>query len=183
VARRHDADRAGARAYLGPGRRANRVVPAWFSRYRVHLAQGCAAAGRRGVAGGGALAGAGLAAMPDSPFTKAVIMSVPIGAACRPLGRVPQSGRLAAKLPRQLLHSWCPRNTPNCTGTGCRRPDCPPSICTAQTTAAPRTTRRGLSGCYPMKASSRSSKTPDTSCSSISDVVARHIVDFVGQAS
>jgi pimeloyl-ACP methyl ester carboxylesterase len=62
-------------------------------------------------------------------------------------------------------------------------PDSPPSICTAQTTAAPRTTRRGLSGCYPMKASSRSSKTPDTSCSSISDVVARHIVDFVGQAS
>jgi pimeloyl-ACP methyl ester carboxylesterase len=55
----------------------------------------------------GALAGAGLAAMPDSPFTKAVIMSVPIGAAFRPLGRVPQSGRLAAKLPRQLLHIWC----------------------------------------------------------------------------
>jgi pimeloyl-ACP methyl ester carboxylesterase len=54
----------------------------------------------------GALAAAGLAAMPDSPFTKAVIMSVPISAAFRPLGRVPQSGRLATKLPRQLLHSW-----------------------------------------------------------------------------
>jgi pimeloyl-ACP methyl ester carboxylesterase len=51
--------------------------------------------------GWGALAGAGLAAMPDSPFTKAVIMSVPISAAFRPLGRVPQSGRLAAKLPRR----------------------------------------------------------------------------------
>jgi pimeloyl-ACP methyl ester carboxylesterase len=54
----------------------------------------------------GALAAAGLAAMPDSPFTKAVIMSVPISAAFRPLGRVPQSGRLATKLSRQLLHSW-----------------------------------------------------------------------------
>jgi pimeloyl-ACP methyl ester carboxylesterase len=54
----------------------------------------------------GAIAGAGLAAMPDSPFTKAVIMSVPISAAFRPFGRVPHSARLAAKLPRQLLHSW-----------------------------------------------------------------------------
>jgi pimeloyl-ACP methyl ester carboxylesterase len=54
----------------------------------------------------GAIAGAGLAAMPDSPFAKAVIMSVPFSAAFRPFGRVPQSGRLAAKLPRQLLHSW-----------------------------------------------------------------------------
>jgi pimeloyl-ACP methyl ester carboxylesterase len=33
-------------------------------------------------------------------------MSVPLSAAFRPFGRVPQSGRLAAKLPRQLLHSW-----------------------------------------------------------------------------
>jgi hypothetical protein len=54
----------------------------------------------------GAIAGAGLAAMPDSPFAKAVIMSVPFSAAFRPFGRVPHSGRLAAKLPRQLLHSW-----------------------------------------------------------------------------
>jgi pimeloyl-ACP methyl ester carboxylesterase len=54
----------------------------------------------------GAIAGAGLAAMPDSPFTKAVIMSVPLSAAFRPFGRVPQSGRLAAMLPRQLLRSW-----------------------------------------------------------------------------
>jgi len=54
----------------------------------------------------GAIAGAGLAAMPDSPFAKAVIVSVPFSAAFRPFGRVPHSGRLAAKLPRQLLHSW-----------------------------------------------------------------------------
>jgi pimeloyl-ACP methyl ester carboxylesterase len=54
----------------------------------------------------GAIAGAGLAAMPDSPFTKAVIMSVPMTAAFRPFGRVPHSAQLAAKLPRQVLHSW-----------------------------------------------------------------------------
>jgi pimeloyl-ACP methyl ester carboxylesterase len=54
----------------------------------------------------GAIAGAGLAAMPESPFTKAVIMSVPLSAAFRPFGRAPQSGRLAAMMPRQLLHSW-----------------------------------------------------------------------------
>ena len=54
----------------------------------------------------GAIAGAGLAAMPNSPFTNAVIMSVPLSAAFRPFGRVPQAGRLAAMLPRQLLRSW-----------------------------------------------------------------------------
>ncbi|HEX2286955.1 MAG TPA: alpha/beta fold hydrolase [Mycobacterium sp.] len=54
----------------------------------------------------GAIAGTGLAAMPDSPFAKAVIMSVPISAAFRPLGRIPDVGRLAAHLPRQLLRSW-----------------------------------------------------------------------------
>jgi pimeloyl-ACP methyl ester carboxylesterase len=54
----------------------------------------------------GAIAGAGLAAMPDSPFTKAVIMSVPPSAAFRPLGKVPDVGRLAALMPRQLLRSW-----------------------------------------------------------------------------
>ena len=54
----------------------------------------------------GAIAAAGLAAMPDSPFSKAVIMSVPLTAAFRPFGRLPHSARLAAKLPRQLLHSW-----------------------------------------------------------------------------
>jgi len=54
----------------------------------------------------GAIATPGLAAMSDSPFAKAVIMSVPPSAAFRPLGRVPQPGRLAAQLPRQLLRSW-----------------------------------------------------------------------------
>lgn len=52
----------------------------------------------------GAIAGAGLAAMPDSPFTKAVIMSVPPAATFR--GRVPDAGHLLARLPRQLLRSW-----------------------------------------------------------------------------
>jgi pimeloyl-ACP methyl ester carboxylesterase len=54
----------------------------------------------------GAIATPGLAAMPDSPFTKAVIMSVPPSAAFRPLGKVPDAGRLAAQVPRQLLRSW-----------------------------------------------------------------------------
>ena len=54
----------------------------------------------------GAIATPGLVAMPDSPFEKAVIMAVPLGAAFRPLGRVPDAGRLAAQLPRQLLRSW-----------------------------------------------------------------------------
>lgn len=52
----------------------------------------------------GAIAGTGLAAMPDSPFTKAVIMSVPPAATFR--GKVPDAGRLIARLPRQLLRSW-----------------------------------------------------------------------------
>jgi pimeloyl-ACP methyl ester carboxylesterase len=54
----------------------------------------------------GAIAATGLAAMPDSPFVKAVIMSVPPSAAFRPLGRVPDRGRLARQLPHQLLRSW-----------------------------------------------------------------------------
>ena len=55
----------------------------------------------------GAMAGAGLAAMPDSPFKKAVIMSVPPSAAFRPPGgRVSDAGRLVATLPAQLLRSW-----------------------------------------------------------------------------
>lgn len=52
----------------------------------------------------GAVAGAGLAAMPGSPFTKAVIMSVPPVASFR--RRIPDPGRLIATLPRQLLRSW-----------------------------------------------------------------------------
>lgn len=54
----------------------------------------------------GAIAGAGLAAMPDSPFTKAVIMSVPPPGSFRPLGKLPDARRLVARLPRQLLRSW-----------------------------------------------------------------------------
>jgi pimeloyl-ACP methyl ester carboxylesterase len=54
----------------------------------------------------GAIAATGLAAMPDSPFQKAVIMSVPPPAAFQPLGKVPDARRLAAQLPRQLLRSW-----------------------------------------------------------------------------
>lgn len=47
----------------------------------------------------GALTATGLAAMPDSPFTKAVIMSVPPPAALRTVG-------IAGRLPAQLLRSW-----------------------------------------------------------------------------
>ena len=54
----------------------------------------------------GAIAAAGLASMPDSPFTKAVIMSVPPAASFRPLARVPDARRLVAQLPRQLVRSW-----------------------------------------------------------------------------
>lgn len=54
----------------------------------------------------GALTATGLAAMPDSPFSKAVIMSVPPPAAFQPLGRVPERDRLIRELPHQLLRSW-----------------------------------------------------------------------------
>ncbi len=54
----------------------------------------------------GALAATGLAAMPDSPFTRAVIMSVPPPAALQSPGRVADRLRLAARLPVQLLRSW-----------------------------------------------------------------------------
>ena len=54
----------------------------------------------------GAIAATGLAAMPASPFAKAVIMSVPPSAAFRPLGKIDHRGRLAALLPRQLMRSW-----------------------------------------------------------------------------
>jgi len=53
----------------------------------------------------GAVAATGLAAMPDSPFVKTVIMSVPPAAAFRPAG-VSDAARLAARLPRQMLRSW-----------------------------------------------------------------------------
>lgn len=54
----------------------------------------------------GAGSAMGLAAMADTPFIKAVIMSLPIFAAFRPLGRAPDQIQLAAQLPRQALRSW-----------------------------------------------------------------------------
>ncbi len=54
----------------------------------------------------GAMAATGLSALPDGPFERAVIMSVPPFASFQPLGRVPDGARLAAQLPRQLLRSW-----------------------------------------------------------------------------
>lgn len=54
----------------------------------------------------GAIAGSGLAAMPDSPFEKAVIMSVPPAGTFQRLGQLPHAGKLVAQLPRQLLRSW-----------------------------------------------------------------------------
>jgi pimeloyl-ACP methyl ester carboxylesterase len=54
----------------------------------------------------GAMAATGLAAMPDSPFAKAVIMSVPPPAAFRPLSRVPDRFRLLGQIPPQLVRSW-----------------------------------------------------------------------------
>ena len=54
----------------------------------------------------GAIAGTGLAAMPDSPFAKAVIMSVPPSVAFRRGGGVADRARLVGRLPAQLLRSW-----------------------------------------------------------------------------
>ncbi|MGU3654640.1 alpha/beta fold hydrolase [Mycolicibacterium sp. A43C] len=54
----------------------------------------------------GAMAATGLAAMPDSPFVKAAIMSVPPSAAFRSRAGVAAAGRLMARLPRQLRRSW-----------------------------------------------------------------------------
>jgi pimeloyl-ACP methyl ester carboxylesterase len=54
----------------------------------------------------GAIAATGLAAMPDSPFAKAVILSVPPAAAFTPPGKVADRGRLLGQLPHQLLRSW-----------------------------------------------------------------------------
>src|SRR5581483_8861916 len=54
----------------------------------------------------GAIAATGLAAMPDSPFAKAVIMSVPPPAAFRPLSGLSDRARFLAQLPPQLLRSW-----------------------------------------------------------------------------
>lgn len=56
----------------------------------------------------GAIAATGLAAMPDSPFVKAVVMSVPPSAALRPGGgrKLANRGRLLRLLPVQFLRSW-----------------------------------------------------------------------------
>jgi pimeloyl-ACP methyl ester carboxylesterase len=54
----------------------------------------------------GAMAATGLAAMLDSPFAKAVIMSVPPPAAFRPLSRLPDRVRLLGQIPPQLVRSW-----------------------------------------------------------------------------
>jgi pimeloyl-ACP methyl ester carboxylesterase len=54
----------------------------------------------------GAIAATGLAAMPDSPFVKSVIMSVPPVAAFNSPGRMVDRGRLVGQLPHQLLRSW-----------------------------------------------------------------------------
>ncbi|BBX63012.1 epoxide hydrolase [Mycobacterium saskatchewanense] len=54
----------------------------------------------------GALAATGLAAMPDSPFAKAVIMSVPVSAGLRQRAGLAERGRLAGLISRQLLRSW-----------------------------------------------------------------------------
>src|ERR1700739_97618 len=54
----------------------------------------------------GAMAANGLAAIPDSPFDKAVIMSVPPAAAFRPLSGLPDRARLLAQIAPQLLRSW-----------------------------------------------------------------------------
>ena len=59
----------------------------------------------------GAIAAAGLAAMPDSPFAKAVIMSVPPFAAFQPWGRVPDvrlAAQIAAPAAAQLVHHVLP---------------------------------------------------------------------------
>ena len=65
----------------------------------------------------GAMAANGLAAMPDSPFAKAVIMSVPPAAAFRPLSRVPD--RAGCWLRSRL--SYCAAGT-SCTSNclGCQ---------------------------------------------------------------
>ena len=60
----------------------------------------------------GAMAATGLAAMPDSPFTKAVIMSVPVSAGIPPQGRrrrARAAGRTAgASTAAQLVHLLLP---------------------------------------------------------------------------
>jgi pimeloyl-ACP methyl ester carboxylesterase len=74
----------------------------------LHVLRAAGATGRDVLIGHdwGAIAAAGLAAMPENAFAKAVIMSVPPAASFRPLGRIPDAGKLLAQLPRQMLRSW-----------------------------------------------------------------------------
>ncbi|MEW2479014.1 alpha/beta fold hydrolase [Mycobacterium sp. NPDC049093] len=74
----------------------------------LNLLQAAGPTGRDVIIGHdwGAMAAAGVAALPDNPFTRAVIMSVPPMASFQPLGRVPDAGKLMAQLPRQALRSW-----------------------------------------------------------------------------
>ena len=54
----------------------------------------------------GALAATGLAAMPESPFARAVIMSVPPPAVLRPAGPAGDRLLLTRRVARQLVRSW-----------------------------------------------------------------------------
>ncbi|OBA82014.1 epoxide hydrolase [Mycobacterium sp. 1164966.3] len=54
----------------------------------------------------GAIAATGLAAIPDTPFVRAVIMSVPPAVAFRAPARPAERGRLALQVARQILRSW-----------------------------------------------------------------------------
>jgi pimeloyl-ACP methyl ester carboxylesterase len=54
----------------------------------------------------GAITATGLAAMPDTPFVRAVIMSVPPAVALRAPARPAERGRLALQVARQLLRFW-----------------------------------------------------------------------------
>lgn len=54
----------------------------------------------------GAMAAAGIAALPDSPFVKTVVMSVPPTPAFQPRRGVGANRSLAALMPGQLIRSW-----------------------------------------------------------------------------
>jgi len=54
----------------------------------------------------GAIAASGLAAVPENPFARAVIMSVPPVAAFRSPGGLTDRARLLSLLPAQMLRSW-----------------------------------------------------------------------------
>jgi pimeloyl-ACP methyl ester carboxylesterase len=129
--------------------------------------------------------------MPDSPFTKAVIMSVPLSAAFRPLGRVPDSARLAAKLARRtrVLPRGDSQQPP---ARAVRRTA--PALAVGTPTAHPLSARPD-DGCSEDYTPWIERVLPDESELALvengghflqldqPDVVARHIVDFVGQAS